>query len=440
MVRLMKRTHEGFTFVELMIALGVGAIILAAFTSVFEQTVRTVRSNNDRVSAIRNLDVAGAWFVRDLQPAQVLPATVTIQPGSGNVTIIQSVENTADATVVYEIAANGDLNRSRNGTVARIAEHIASLAYVPGTASTPSRVEVTATVGTATMSKTFQTATRITDANSVLTIVTDSLPDGDEGIPYDVSLIAYGGTGPYTWSISSGALPGWATLRGSTGVIEGANPALGTTFFTVRVTDSVGATADRALSITIVPKPHDISYAPSPLPTANIGVTYLPVTFSVQDGTLPKLWVVESGSLPTGLTISSLGVLSGIPLAGAETSSFTVRVTDGQGVSVTSGTLWIAVNGPLGVRTLAATNVENKKATLNGLLTGLGSATSATVSFAFQEDGASSWKETTSSTMAVPGFFSAVADGLNNNKTYHFKAKVVANGVTVWGAVVDFKT
>jgi hypothetical protein len=90
--------------------------------------------------------------------------------------------------------------------------------------------------------------------NPALTIATTSLPNGVVGVAYTTTLAAAGGIAPYAWSLSSGALPSWATLKASTGVISGTPSAAGTSSFSVKVTDSTtptAATATQALSITI---------------------------------------------------------------------------------------------------------------------------------------------------------------------------------------------
>ena len=50
-------------------------------------------------------------------------------------------------------------------------------------------------------------------------------------------------------------------------------------------------------------------------------------TLAATGGTGPYSWSVTKGSLPAGLTISSLGVISGTPTQ-AGNSAFTVRVKD----------------------------------------------------------------------------------------------------------------
>ena len=54
-----------------------------------------------------------------------------------------------------------------------------------------------------------------------------ALPNGTLGTAYSTTLAAAGETPPYTWSISTGALPAGLTLNGSTGAITGTPQAAG---------------------------------------------------------------------------------------------------------------------------------------------------------------------------------------------------------------------
>jgi len=85
-----------------------------------------------------------------------------------------------------------------------------------------------------------------------LTIVTTSLPNGTAGSSYSQTVIGSGGTQPYTWSLvqGQGVLPTGLTLS-SSGNISGTPTVAGTYGFTVRVTDSASATAQRAFSIVV---------------------------------------------------------------------------------------------------------------------------------------------------------------------------------------------
>ncbi len=74
----------------------------------------------------------------------------------------------------------------------------------------------------------------------VLTITTTSLPATTGGKAYDFTLDTVGGSGPLTWGITAGSLPGGLTLDAATGRIFGtAAPASNQVFaFTVQATDS----------------------------------------------------------------------------------------------------------------------------------------------------------------------------------------------------------
>lgn len=87
---------------------------------------------------------------------------------------------------------------------------------------------------------------------SPLSVTTTSLPNGTAGTAYSQSLAATGGTPPYTWGLVQGlgVLPAGLSLS-SGGVISGTPTTAGTYNFTVQVTDSANATAQRALSIVI---------------------------------------------------------------------------------------------------------------------------------------------------------------------------------------------
>jgi len=90
--------------------------------------------------------------------------------------------------------------------------------------------------------------------NVPLSITTRALPRGTQGTAYSALVAVSGGTTPYTWSVTGGALPGWATLNASSGAITGTPSSTATSNFTVTVTDSTlptHQTVQQSLSITI---------------------------------------------------------------------------------------------------------------------------------------------------------------------------------------------
>ena len=85
-----------------------------------------------------------------------------------------------------------------------------------------------------------------------------ALLDADESFEYAASLLAEGGTPPYSWSVASGNLPPGMVLSASRGVVRGkplAGSANQTYTFTVQIQDSAGNTAigTNRYSIRVVP-------------------------------------------------------------------------------------------------------------------------------------------------------------------------------------------
>jgi len=84
--------------------------------------------------------------------------------------------------------------------------------------------------------------------------------------------------------------------------------------------------------LALEPAPLAITTA-SPLVGGTVGVTYS-ATLAGTGGTAPYSWSVSHGTMPGGLNLSSEGVLSGTPSAHGE-FSFTVQLTDANGISIT---------------------------------------------------------------------------------------------------------
>ena len=151
---------------------------------------------------------------------------------------------------------------------------------------------------------------------------------GTVGTPYSSAFVASGGTAPYTYAITAGALPAGLTLNAGTGALTGTPTSAGTFNFTVTATDSTGgqaATASSNCSITIAPPPMTAQCAS--VTTGQVGVAYSS-GITVTGGNGPFTFAIASGALPGGLSLNTnTGAISGIPLiAGA--FSFTVKVTD----------------------------------------------------------------------------------------------------------------
>ncbi len=74
------------------------------------------------------------------------------------------------------------------------------------------------------------------------------LPNGTMGVPYSATISGSGGTAPYTFGVTSGALPAGLTLT-SAGVLSGTMTSAGTSTFTIRGTDANGCAQTISYSI-----------------------------------------------------------------------------------------------------------------------------------------------------------------------------------------------
>jgi hypothetical protein len=104
---------------------------------------------------------------------------------------------------------------------------------------------------------------------------------------------------------------------------------------------------------TVLVEPLTLTISPASAPTAGRNTSYR-LQLSSEYGTAPFTYAVSSGSLPTGLALSSAGVISGTPTT-AGTSTFAVASTDAAGRTGTRSYSLAVSNPPAPVTTLAVT-------------------------------------------------------------------------------------
>jgi lipoprotein-anchoring transpeptidase ErfK/SrfK len=75
-------------------------------------------------------------------------------------------------------------------------------------------------------------------ASEALVITTVNMADGVEQTTYNATVLALGGTPPYTWSISGGKLPDGLMINTASGVILGTPTKKGNYNFTIQVSDN----------------------------------------------------------------------------------------------------------------------------------------------------------------------------------------------------------
>ncbi|MBK5570336.1 putative Ig domain-containing protein [Ensifer sp. SSB1] len=163
-----------------------------------------------------------------------------------------------------------------------------------------------------------------------------ALSAGTVGVAYtDTSISASGGVGMFTYSVTSGALPGGLALDAASGTISGRPAGDGDFQFTVTATDANGATGQASYQIAVLSSNFVFSPSAGALPDAMVGEAYAS-RISATGGVGALIYSVKSGDLPKGMVLNvSTGELTG-PLAAdatPDTYSFTIAVVDSRGAS-----------------------------------------------------------------------------------------------------------
>ena len=169
---------------------------------------------------------------------------------------------------------------------------------------------------TAGSSPVWVTGSLVTYTTGTSTSIALSATDADAGSDIDYSIV-------------SGTLPTGLSLNGETGVISG-TPSGSPQTVTFRAVDQGGNFVDKAITLNALPV---WSTAAGALTSGFIGTAYSVTLVATDDSGVSPTYSIASGSLPTGLTLSSGGVISGTPSTGG-TSSFTVNATDSSGSAV----------------------------------------------------------------------------------------------------------
>lgn len=142
-----------------------------------------------------------------------------------------------------------------------------------------------------------------------------------------VSVVTNTSNTTVTWSASMGTIS-------ASGVYQ-APAVTAKTTATVTATSNADSTKSAKASLTIVPAGSiPLTVASGALQQAIASSPYS-TTLSASGGTAPYTWTVTSGSLPSGISLQSSGLLSGTPLL-TGTSIFTVQVSDSSSTKQTA--------------------------------------------------------------------------------------------------------
>ena len=223
--------------------------------------------------------------------------------------------------------------------------------------------------GVPAVNGTFNITVRVTDSASQtaersyaltvnappIALTPTSLGGGTAGSPYAQTLSASGGTAPYSYAVTGGALPAGVVLS-PTGVLAGTPSVAGTFGLTVTATDALGFQGTQAY--TLVTGAPTIALTPTSLAGGTAGSPYAQ-TLSASGGTAPYSYAVTAGALPAGINLAAAtGALAGTPTA-AGTFNLTVTATDQLGFQATQAySLAIGQPAPVAVADSASVNAN----------------------------------------------------------------------------------
>lgn len=198
----------------------------------------------------------------------------------------------------------------------------------------PITISATDTVGGCVGSQDY--VVTVTCSGVTITVAPGSLLAGAPGTPYGaVTFTASGGTGPYTFT-EVGALP--TGMSFSVDTLSGTPTKAGTFPVTVTATDAAGCTGATSYTLSIVCQAINVT---NPATTSGTVDTAFSQTFT-QTGAIGSATFTTASALPSGLTLSSAGVLSGTP-GQQGTFPITVTVTDSNGCTGTGSTYTLVI-------------------------------------------------------------------------------------------------
>ena len=157
-----------------------------------------------------------------------------------------------------------------------------------------------------------------------VTLGATTFAPGLVGVAYSKTLLANGGSAPFTFSLVAGTMPAGTSIN-SAGVISGTPLVAGTSNFTLQLTDSSFPQGSVQASYTwLVEGPLVLTGGALAGGTAGVAYTQ-PV--AATGGFAPFTYSITTGTLPTGLTLSAAGTIIGTPTS-AGASSFTIQAVD----------------------------------------------------------------------------------------------------------------
>jgi hypothetical protein len=301
----------------------------------------------------------GAMAIAQTLPTGSTPAA-TVTPASGQtVTIAFPQASTSGGTAITAYGVSRFLAGAGTGSPAAISGTCSATAGtvtcsdVPGAGTwqyTDTPTYATNWVGTtsaesaAVVVETETTLSNATTPSSVagVAITPSATLSGATTAPAPTGSITFAVFGPQASPPSSCTGAGWTTVGTPASVIANGSYSASATYTPTAAGtywwyESYGGDAHNAPSnsgCSLTSTTVRLALSPSALPSITVYVTGYSQTISATDGTAPYSYTVSGGTLPTGLSLSSAGTISGTISAPGQvgTDNFTVTATDHAGL------------------------------------------------------------------------------------------------------------
>ncbi len=118
--------QRGLTLVELLLALGISALISGTLGTAIHQFVMASERGNDDLRALHDVQNAGFWLTLDGERAEGTNL-VDGAPPAQSMTLSWTIGGQAH-TSAYSLSETA-LNRDHNGTITTVARHVASAQF-----------------------------------------------------------------------------------------------------------------------------------------------------------------------------------------------------------------------------------------------------------------------------------------------------------------------
>jgi len=305
------------------VALGPGET--ANITLRFVNPDKTTNTTFDYANTVITTITSHAANTTDVQQGNLQPPVAASQL----IVVTQALPNAAAGTPYsVQLLSSGGVgavtwstpNLPANGLTLNAATGVIS--GTPTGSASPLTINVTATDSSGKIATRSFSLTVVTPPPP--TVATASLPVGYPGVPYNTTLLASNGSGSKTWSLTGGSLPSGWILDSSTGQITGSATAASSTSLTFTVTDGLGRTASRTLTLTIAPLTLAFTQQPvnvAPLApqlisvsatSSGAGVAAVPISIAIVLSNGTTFNTVNVTTAPGGAASTNISLPSGV--------------------------------------------------------------------------------------------------------------------------------